>query len=159
MSPAPRRVLASTRKRNADAPAVRLRPRRAGASRQSSGLSLSGCYNQPERDPRINLKRGLGPCGTESPMHQPRDPFRWDTDFGRWVRSYGVGRIVQALGQDPDLRVTSQSVYEWLQGHAPRPPRAAALVRLSEGCLTLEAIYGHRSQLEALGREDHGDAE
>jgi hypothetical protein len=54
-----------------------------------------------------------------------------------------VPRIVDALGADPDLRVTNQAVYEWLQGHAPRPARAAALVKLSRGRLTLEAIYNH----------------
>ena len=68
---------------------------------------------------------------------------RWETEFGRWVADYGVLRIVKALADDPDLRVTNQAVYEWLQGHAPRPARAMALVELSEGRLTLETIYGH----------------
>lgn len=77
-----------------------------------------------------------------------RDPSRWETAFGRWVSDFGVPRIVAALGRDPDLRVTNQSVYEWLQGHAPRPPRAAALVRLSRGRLTLEAIYRHSLEVK-----------
>jgi hypothetical protein len=77
-----------------------------------------------------------------------RVPDRWQTEFGRWVRDYGVSRIVTALAQDPDLRVTNQTVYEWLQGHAPRPPRAAALVELSGGRLTLEAIYQHGRQIQ-----------
>jgi hypothetical protein len=72
-----------------------------------------------------------------------RAPSRWQTAFGQWVSEYGVSRIVNDLARDPDLRITNQTVYEWLQGHAPRPTRALALVELSRGQLTLEAIYGH----------------
>lgn len=57
-----------------------------------------------------------------------RDPACWETEFGRWVADFGVPRIVKALARDPDLRVTNQAVYEWLQGHPPRPARAMALV-------------------------------
>ncbi len=76
-----------------------------------------------------------------------RDPSRWETEFGRWVGDFGVSRIVEALAHDPNLRVTNQAVYEWLQGHAPRPARAMALVELSGGRLTLEAIYGHGREI------------
>ncbi|MBN1460598.1 MAG: hypothetical protein JXA57_13775 [Armatimonadetes bacterium] len=72
-----------------------------------------------------------------------RVPSRWKTDFGRWVADFGVPQIVKALARDPDLRVTNQAVYEWLQGHPPRPARAMALVEMSGGRLTLEAIYEH----------------
>lgn len=72
-----------------------------------------------------------------------RVPSRWETDFGRWVADFGVPQIVKALATDPDLRVTNQAVYEWLQGHPPRPARAMALVEMSRGKLTLEAIYEH----------------
>jgi len=78
-----------------------------------------------------------------------RDPSRWQTDFGRWVGDYGVPRIVKALARDPDLRVTNQAVYEWLQGHPPRPARAMALVELSRGRLTLESIYEHGRAMRA----------
>ena len=72
-----------------------------------------------------------------------RAPDRWQTDFGRWVSDVGVPRIVASLAHDPALRVTNQTVYEWLQGHAPRPSRAMALVQMSGGRLTLESIYNH----------------
>lgn len=72
-----------------------------------------------------------------------RDPARWTTDFGRWVAEYGVPSIVAALACDPDLRVTNDAVYQWIKGVEPRPARARALVRLSRGRLTLEAIYEH----------------
>jgi len=87
-----------------------------------------------------------------------RVPSRWETDFGRWVADFGVPQIVKALARDPELRVTNQAVYEWLQGHPPRPARAMALVKLSGGQLTLEAIYEHsreiRQSQDAAGPED-----
>jgi len=76
-----------------------------------------------------------------------RVPDRWETEFGRWVSDFGVPRIVAALARDPDLRVTNQAVYEWLRGHAPRPARAIALVEMSRGRLTLEAIYQHSREV------------
>ncbi len=79
-----------------------------------------------------------------------RTPDRWQTEFGRWVADFGVPRIVAGLAHDPDLRVTNQAVYEWLQGHPPRPARAMALVELSGGRLTLEAIYEHGRQVRQL---------
>ncbi len=86
-----------------------------------------------------------------------RAPYRWRTEFGRWVKDFGVPHIVAALGRDPDLRVTNQAVYEWLQGHAPRPTRAMALVEMSGGRLTLEAIYEHGRQIRS--RESMGPQE
>ena len=90
-----------------------------------------------------------------------RVPSRWETEFGRWVADVGVPQIVRALARDPDLRVTNQAVYEWLQGHPPRPARAMALVELSGGRLTLEAIYEHgreirQSQDAATSEADTG---
>ncbi len=76
-----------------------------------------------------------------------RVPDRWQTDFGRWVADVGVQGIVAGLAPDPTLRITSQTVYEWLQGHAPHPARAMALVEMSQGRLTLDAIYQHGRQM------------
>ena len=88
-----------------------------------------------------------------------RDPARWETEFGRWVADFGVPQIVRALAQDPDLRVTNQAVYEWLQGHPPRPARAVALVELPGGRLTLEVIYEHSREIRqsqgAAGPKNH----
>ena len=83
-----------------------------------------------------------------------RDPNRWQTEFGRWVADFGVPRIVTVLGQDPNLRVTKHAVYHWLKGYAPRPDRALALVEMSQGRLTLEAIYQHGQQM----KQSDGDA-
>lgn len=83
-----------------------------------------------------------------------RMPSRWDTEFGRWVSDFGISRIVSMLERDPDLRITHQTVYKWLQGHAPHPRRALALVEMSDGRLTLNAIYEHGRevrQMEAVG--------
>jgi len=79
-----------------------------------------------------------------------RVPSRWDTEFGRWVSDVGIPRIVAALAHDPDLRITNQSVYEWLQGHPPHPTRAIALVEISGGRLTLDAIYQHSREVRQL---------
>jgi hypothetical protein len=76
-----------------------------------------------------------------------RVPSRWGTEFGRWVSDVGVPHIVAALAHDPDLRITNQTVYEWLQGHPPHPARAMALVQMSGGRLTLEAIYQHSREV------------
>ena len=82
-----------------------------------------------------------------------RDPDRWQTEFGRWVADFGVPHIVAGLAHDPNLRITNQTVYEWLQGHAPQPARAMALVEMSQGRLTLEAIYQHSRKV----RQSEGD--
>ena len=76
-----------------------------------------------------------------------RAPDRWHTEFGRWVSDFGTSRIVAALAHDPDLRVTNQSVYEWLQGHPPTASRALALVAMSRGRRTLDAIYHHALEI------------
>jgi hypothetical protein len=77
-----------------------------------------------------------------------RDPMRWETEFGRWVADFGASRIVAALGRDPDLSVAPHAPYDWLRGHPPRPDRATALVELSEGRLSLDAIYNHSREIE-----------
>jgi len=79
-----------------------------------------------------------------------RSPTRWQTKFGRWVAEFTVPAIVENLAHDPDLRITNQAVYEWLQGHAPQPARAIALVKMSRGRLTLEDIYHHPKQIRQL---------
>ncbi len=86
----------------------------------------------------------------------PRVPSRWDTEFGRWVADFGVPRIVAGLANDPNLRVTNQAASEWLQGHAPHPARAMALVEMSQGRLTLDVNYQHGRQVrQSVG--DTGD--
>ena len=77
-------------------------------------------------------------------------PTRWNTEFGRWVSDFGVSRIVSALARDPDLRITNQTVYEWLQGHAPHPFPAMVLVEMPGGRLTLDAIYQHSASYGIL---------
>jgi len=77
---------------------------------------------------------------------------RRTTVFGRWLAETGVGEVVDALADDPDLRVTANAVYEWLRGRAPRPERARALVRLSRGRITLDDIYDHVETMK-VGRE------
>jgi len=61
-----------------------------------------------------------------------------------------VTRLAGIRTHDPDLRVTNQAVYEWLQGHAPQPARALALVEMPQGRLSLEAIYKHAQQVRKV---------
>jgi hypothetical protein len=79
-----------------------------------------------------------------------RDEPRWRTRFGSWVGQVTVQAIVAQLGEAEATRVTPNAVYQWLAGHSPSPTRAGALVRLSRGQLTYEAIYAHRSEMRAL---------
>lgn len=83
-------------------------------------------------------------CVDEALGCRRRHPH-WDTEFGRWIADFGPDRIVRELGKDPELRITQHTVYDWLRGHSPRPERAMALVEISDGCLTLEMVYGHQS--------------
>ena len=72
------------------------------------------------------------------------------------MADFGVPRIVAGLAHDPNLRITNQTVYEWLQGHAPQPARAMALVEMSQGRLTLEAIYQHSRQIKQTDGDPGG---
>jgi hypothetical protein len=69
------------------------------------------------------------------------------------VADFGVPGIVSALARDPDLRVTNHAVYHWLKGFAPRPDRALALVELSGGRISLEAIYRHCHEVRRPAKE------
>ena len=73
-----------------------------------------------------------------------RDPRRWRTSFGRWVHTYGVGRLCDQLTR-AGQPVTPHAVYQWVGGRTtPRPDRASAIVRLSRGEVSVSAIYGQR---------------
>ena len=84
-----------------------------------------------------------------------RDPMRrsaarWRTPFGRWVQTVGVSQLTHQLcsaGQP----VTQKAVYNWLAGErVPRPDRATAMARISEGDITLEDVYQHRSLVRTV---------
>jgi hypothetical protein len=75
-------------------------------------------------------------------MH--REPRRWRTHFGSWVRAYTVPRLTREL-QGLGHPVTPHAVYGWLSGRiAPHPDRALAITRLSGGRLSVADIYRHR---------------
>lgn len=74
-----------------------------------------------------------------------QDPHRWRLPLGRWVSRYGVTRLA------PQLSVTPHAIYDWVAGRrVPRPPCAAAMVKLSRGAITFDDIYRHRTQMERL---------
>jgi hypothetical protein len=73
---------------------------------------------------------------------------RWRTPFGGWVGRVTVAGIVNELGKNPALAVRPSQVYAWVAGIAmPRPSRALALVRMSRGTITLDAIYRHGQEV------------
>jgi hypothetical protein len=68
-------------------------------------------------------------------------PAYWRTPFGSWLRSYTVRRLTQRLDQ-LQCPVTATAVYSWVEGRAaPKVDHARAIVRLSQGGLTMAQIY------------------
>lgn len=99
--------------------------------------------------------RALSGYGTLTParvQHQRdlrRGDGRWSTPFGAWVSGYTTMRLVAAM-TDAGCPVERHIVYHWLAGrYCPRPSAARAMVALSDGALTLDAIYEH---VEAMRR-------
>ncbi len=80
-----------------------------------------------------------------------RNPYCWDTTFGRWVSDYTVRRLAQDLG------ITSHSVYDWISGYRiPRGYRAQQIVELSASRVTIDDVYSHRVEVdERLGSIAH----
>jgi hypothetical protein len=82
---------------------------------------------------------------------------RWRTTFGSWVGSVGVTRVVIDL-RASGHPVTPGAVYHWVAGRAiPTLPLAGALVRLSEGRVSLDDILQHRREAvdAGSGGRDH----
>lgn len=80
-----------------------------------------------------------------------REPRRWRTSFGRFVRSTGVDSLAEKLST-AGQPVTRKAIYNWLAGdHAPRPHCAAAIVQISRGRIVLEDVYRHRQVVRSSG--------
>lgn len=73
--------------------------------------------------------------------------LRWQTRFGRWVKSYGATRLAQELGLScgPGGPIT---IYQWVGGtRTPRPASALRIVTLARGKVRLDDVYAHRYQV------------
>lgn len=56
---------------------------------------------------------------------------RWNTRFGQFIRIFGVAALARALEVEP------AAIYQWVRGYtSPRPPKARAIVSMSEHCFT-----------------------
>jgi hypothetical protein len=70
-----------------------------------------------------------------------RKPENWDSEFGKFVRSYGVILLAARLHVDPS------AVYHWIAGStSPHPSNALAIQRLAKRrhiTLSLDKIYEH----------------
>lgn len=85
-----------------------------------------------------------------------REPRRWRTRFGSWVRGYGVHRLAQGL-RDAGQPVTETAIYNWLGGrHVPRADSAIAIVSLSRGRVQVADVLRHRALLAAKRTETNG---
>jgi hypothetical protein len=88
----------------------------------------------------------------------PRRRSRWTTHFGSWIASVTVFKVQEALA-DTGHPVTEQAVYHWLAGTAtPRTAHAVALVRMSEGRISLDDIVRHRTEVRDETRGDRRSA-
>ena len=71
----------------------------------------------------------------------------WDSEFARFVRSYGVDLMAQRLSIKPS------AIYHWIRGStAPRPVHAFVVQHLARQrgvMLTMDAIYGHFLSMRA----------
>ncbi|HXP70926.1 MAG TPA: hypothetical protein VOA88_16710 [Candidatus Dormibacteraeota bacterium] len=71
----------------------------------------------------------------------------WESEFARFVRSYGVDLMAQRLAIKPS------AIYHWLRGStAPRPVHAEIIQRLAlerGAVLTMDQIYAHFLSLRA----------
>jgi hypothetical protein len=78
-----------------------------------------------------------------------REPRRWRTKFGRWVRQMGVPAISSKL-HAAGYPVTHQAVYGWLAGRVvPRTDAARALITISDGALHLEDLCAQRKAVQS----------
>ena len=77
----------------------------------------------------------------------------------RWIRSYGVARLVRGLERIEGFAITRPAVYQWLSGRsAPQARRAYALARLSRGALTLEDVFASAGERKPSPRSPAPEA-
>jgi hypothetical protein len=80
-------------------------------------------------------------------MQQITERF-WESEFARFVRSYGVDLMAERLAIKPS------AIYHWLRAStAPRPVHAEGIQRLARergALLTMDAIYGHFLSFRAV---------
>ncbi|MBS0364918.1 MAG: hypothetical protein JSR67_03730 [Proteobacteria bacterium] len=68
-----------------------------------------------------------------------------ESNFERWVRQYGVKRLVRDLFRaDTRLGVTPHSVYNWLaRRHRPHENRLTEILRIAGGSITEMDVREH----------------
>ena len=73
------------------------------------------------------------------------------TKFERWVKEYGVAKLVKDLADlGPYYAATFSAVYQWLRGETePRAAKIRGLVNLSGGKITLQDVHDHMDAARA----------
>jgi hypothetical protein len=82
---------------------------------------------------------------------------RWNTPFGRWVRTYSTQKLAREL-QRRGFSVSQLATYHWVAGRrAPRPEHARAMVMMSKHQISLNDIYRQRfgQRVVSPGHEAH----
>lgn len=73
---------------------------------------------------------------------------RWTTNFGRWIKDFGVQNLVFQL-RAMDHSVTPACIYLWIAGTcAPRADKAMEIVRIAGGELTLADVFNHQEEMK-----------
>lgn len=68
---------------------------------------------------------------------------RWDTPFGRWVKSVGVAKLRRAL-KERGVEVERSTIYGWVSGGPfPKPVTVDALVLSADGAISHADVYEH----------------
>ena len=82
---------------------------------------------------------------------------RWETPFGKWVQAFGVRNVCEAL-YSYGLPIGRETVYHWMAGRAvPNPRKAMALIKISEGKLTFDDIYGQKDAHDAVRAREQSE--
>ena len=80
-------------------------------------------------------------------MPRRKDQY-WKTTFGRWVSDYGVSALVRDLHAAGEP-IHPRTVHCWLSGRVyVRTSIALKLVDLSQGSISIQAIYDHKRELK-----------
>lgn len=82
-----------------------------------------------------------------------RDPRRWKTAFGRFVKKTSVAGVVRSLARE-GFTVQPVTVYSWVAGHrSPTLKVACALSRVSGGRVSPAAVLQHRCEVVRMEPE------
>lgn len=76
-----------------------------------------------------------------------RVAHRWITPFGKFVNQLTVRGLLRAMHQR-GYPISAYAIYHWLDGSTcPRVEHAIAMVKISQGSISLDDIYSQRERV------------